>query len=89
MMYPFLQLEDGTVIVHSELQEDEQVRVYIEKPVENGFNSAYCFLPEYRWEDVIGFSDADIAGFLELLESTAHLIIRFSREGGFDGASGF
>ena len=42
MMYPFLQLEDGTEIVHSEMQSDGQVKVYIEKPVEGGFHSAVC-----------------------------------------------
>jgi len=40
MMYPFMQLDDNTEIVHSELLEDDKVRVYIEKPVEGGFFSA-------------------------------------------------
>jgi len=29
MMYPFMTLDDGTEIVHSELLEDGKVRVYI------------------------------------------------------------
>ena len=33
MMYPFIQLQDDTEIVHSEILEDEVVKVYIEKPV--------------------------------------------------------
>jgi len=89
MMYPFLQLEDNTEIVHSEILSDETVKVYIETPVEGGFHSAVCFLPEYRWEEIKGFTGADIGKYQEILESTAHLIIRFAREGGFGNASSF
>jgi len=86
-MYPFLQLEDKTEIVHSEILEDEKVKVYIERPVDGGFYSAICFLPQYSWEEIVGFSSEDIDVFQELLESTAHLIIRFAKEGGFDNAA--
>ena len=89
MMYPFLQLEDGTEIVHSEMRQDGTVKVYIEKPVEGGFFSATCYLPKYVWVHVEGFSDADIERYQEILESTAHLIIRFSQEGGFENAANF
>ena len=89
MMYPFLQLEDNTEIVHSELLKDEKVKVYIEKPIEGGFNSAICYLPQYRWDDITGFTNEDIDKYQELLESTAHLIIRFAKEGGFDNAAHF
>ena len=43
MMYPFMQLEDSTEIVHSELLEDKKVKVYIEKPIDGGFDSAASF----------------------------------------------
>jgi len=89
MMYPFMQLEDNTEIVHSEILEDEKVKVYIEKPVEGGFNSATCYLPEYKWETIVGFSIDDINKYQEILESTAHLIIRFAKDGGFENASSF
>ena len=88
MMYPFLRLEDNTEIVHSELLEDDKVKVYIEKPVNGGFYSAICYLPSYQWSEIEGFSDNDISTFQELLESTAHLIIRFAREGGVINATG-
>ena len=32
MMYPFLTLDDSTEIVHSEMRDDNTVKVYIEKP---------------------------------------------------------
>jgi len=87
MMYPFLQLEDKTEIVHSELLNGEQVKVYFEKPVDGGFCSAICYLPGYEWSEVSGFKSSEIMQLQELLESVAHLIIRFAREGGFDNAA--
>lgn len=89
MMYPFIQLEDNTEIVHSEILDGDKVKIYIERPIEGGFQSATCFLPEYKWEDICGFDNADIEKFQEIIESTSHLIIRFAKEGGFDSASNF
>lgn len=87
MMYPFLTLEDNTEIVHSEMLENGIVKVYVEKPVVGGFHNAWCILPEYRWEDICGFSNEDINRFQGIIESTAHLILRFSQEGGFENAA--
>ena len=89
MMYPFLQIDGDTEIVHSEMQPNGQVKVYIEKPdAKDGFHHATCFLPGYQWEDISGFSQKEIARFQEVLESTAHLILVFSQQGGFEHASG-
>ena len=89
MMYPFLQLEDGTEIVHSEMKADGRVKVYIEKPVEGGFHSATCYLPAYQWSAIDGFNAVEISKLQDIVESTAHLIIRFSQEGGFENAANF
>ena len=90
MMYPFLQLDDGTEIVHSEMQADRRVKVYIEKPdAEDCFHNAVCYLPGYEWENVAGFTPEEIARYQNVLESVAHLIIEFSKQGGFEHASGF
>ena len=90
MMYPFLTLADHTEIVHSEMLPDERVKVYIEKPDEkDGFHHATCYLPTYTWEDVYGFSAGEMAYYQQVIESTAHLILQFSREGGFESASNF
>ena len=89
MMYPFLQIDGDTEIVHSEMQPNGQVKVYIEKPdAKDGFHHATCFLPGYQWEDISGFSQKEIARFQEVLESTAHLILEFSQQGGFEHVSG-
>lgn len=90
MMYPFLQLDDGTEIVHSNTLPNGEVKVYIEKPdAVDGFHHAACFLPGYRWEDVSGFSPEEVQRLQEVLESTAHLIIEFSQQGGFEHTSSF
>ena len=90
MMYPFMTLDDNTEIVHSEMKEDGRVKVYLERPdAEDCFHHAACWLPGYVWEDVFGFSTADMERFQEVIQSTAHLILEFSQEGGFDSAAGF
>ncbi len=92
MLYPFMTLEDNTEIVHSESYIEngaEKVRVEIEKPVEGGFHSAECILPEYTWQNIHGFSEQDIAKLQDIIASLAHIIIRLAREGGFDNASSF
>lgn len=90
MMYPFLTLDDNTEIVHSEMFPDGRVKVYIERPDEKDcFHHAACYLPDYAWEDVFGFSQADMERYQEIVQSTAHLILQFSQEGGFDSAASF
>lgn len=90
MMYSFLTLDDETEIVHSEILPDERVKVYIEKPdASDCFHHATCYLPDYQWEDIFGFSDNEIARYQGILEYTAHLIMRFSKAGGFENASNF
>ena len=88
MMYPFLQLPDGTEIVHSEMKEDGRVKVYVEKPDEkDGFHNAVCWLPDYQWEDIYGFSEAEMDYYKEYVESIAHIIMELSQRGGFDNAA--
>lgn len=90
MMYPFMTLDDKTEIVHSEMLKDGTVKVYIEKPDEKDcFHYATCYLPDYRWEDIYGFSEDEINKYLDVLKSTAHLILEFSQKGGLENASGF
>lgn len=90
MMYPFLTLDDGTEIVHSEMIDDQRVKVYVEKPDEkDGFHSAVCYLPGYEWREISGFTAQEVERYQEVIESTAHLILAFSKEGGFEFASSF
>ena len=88
MMYPFLTLEDETEIVHSDSLDDGRVKVYIEKPDEKDcFHYMTCYLPDYELEDVYGFNNEEIEKYLEIIKSTAHLIIEFAKGKGFENAS--
>ena len=73
MLYPFMTLPDGTEIVHSEVLTDNGkrfVKICIEQPVTGGFHSAVCWLPDYRWEDVQGFSEEEISRFQTLIQKS-------------------
>ena len=90
MMYPYLTLNDDTEITHSEMKDDGSVKVYIETPdTKDGFHHAVCWLPEYRWEDISGYSEEEMAFFRELIRNNAHAIIEFSQDGGVLNASSF
>ena len=83
MMYPFMTLNDDTEITHSEMKPDGNVKVYIETPDEkDGFHSAVCWLPQYRWENISGYSDKEMAYLKQLIRNNSHVILEFSQEGG-------
>ena len=84
MMYPYMTLADETEIVHSQVIEKDgmkKVIVNVERPVENGFDSARCELPDYKWTECIGYSDADIATFEEILRNNAEIIYKCAENG--------
>ena len=88
MMYPFMTLDNDTEVVHSEIQADGRVKVYIETPDEkDGFHHAVCWLPEYKWEDISGYIETEISRYKKFVKDNAHLIMEFAREGGFLNAS--
>lgn len=52
MMYPYMTLADETEIVQSQIIEENNVQkviVHFECPIEDGFDSARCELPTYKW----------------------------------------
>ena len=88
MMYPVMTLNDDTEITHSEMKPDGRVKVYIETPdEEDGFHNATCYLPDYTWEKISGYSDEEMDFFRRLVQNNAHLIMEFSQEGGILNAS--
>ena len=88
MMYPFMTLNDDTEIVHSEMKPDGRVKVYIETPdLKDGFHNATCYLPDYTWENIYGYSETEMNYFKQLIRDNAHLILEFSQEGGILNAS--
>lgn len=85
MMYPYMTLYDGTEIVHSQIIEENDIQkiiVHFERPTEDGFDSARCELPGYKWIQKEGYSDEEIALFEQLLQSNAHLLYKYAAEGG-------
>ena len=89
-MYPFMTLDDETEITHSEFLPDDKVKVYVEKAdAKDGFHDMICYLPSYEITSVHGFSKAEQDKYMEIIRSTAHLIMEFSKDGGFENASGF
>ena len=73
MMYPFMTLNDGTEIVHSETLPDGRAKVYIERPDDKDcFHHATCYLPGFEWRDVSGFTKAEMSHLNEILHSTAN-----------------
>ncbi|MCI6685614.1 MAG: hypothetical protein MR484_03850 [Ruminococcus sp.] len=89
MMYPFLTLDDETEITHSDVLPDGTVKVYVEKPDEKDcFHFFTCYLPDYTVKDVFGFCPEEVEQYMQVIRSTAHLILEFSRQGGFEHASG-
>ena len=90
MMYPFMTLDDNTEIVHSEMQPDHRVKVYNRKARREGLFPLCGLLSAGLYlEDVSGFTPAEIDRYQKFLESTAHLILQFSQEGGVENAAGF
>lgn len=87
-MYPYITFLDGTEVVHSHvIQEGEmkRVEVHFERPIYNGFDTARCSLPDYKWLIRDGFSDKEMATFEEFLRSNAHLIFRYAENAGILG----
>lgn len=85
MLYPYMTLEDGTEIVHSQIIEEDNIKkVYVnfERPRDGGFDEARCELPTYRWVSRDGFSDQEIKMFTRLVQSNAHLLYKYAATGG-------
>ena len=89
MMYPYIKFEDETEVVYSNIIEKdgvETIEVHFERPTENGFDSARCELPSYKWLFNEGYSDEEIEFFNEFLENNVHLFYKYSRNGGIKSA---
>ena len=90
MLYPYMTLNDDTEITHSEMKMDGRVKVYIETPDEKVcFRHAVCWLPEYKWEEIYAYTDAEMEYLKKIIRNNAHLIMEFSQEGGITNASNF
>lgn len=87
MMYPYMTLNDGTEITHSQLLDLQHdgtitVEVHFERTTDTGFDSARCFLPSYTWLYHEGFSAEEIERFEQFLKRNVHLFFKFAGQGG-------
>ena len=85
MEYPFITLDNGTQISHSEMLADRSVLVYIRK---DAFHRAVLVLPAQKRREVIGFTADELAEYNRVILKMTSLILEFSQKGGFRGASG-
>lgn len=70
--------------IHAQIDKNIEsiIIVNFERSTENGFDSARCELPNYKWTERIGYSDEEISMFEKLLHSNAHLLYRYAANGG-------
>jgi len=53
----------------------------------DGFHHMTVYLPSRRIDEVYKYTAAEVEKYFEIIRSTAHLIIRFARGGGFENAT--
>lgn len=86
MIFPYMSFPDGTEVVHTHILNENTnptIEVNFERPTKDGFDSARCELPSYKWIEREGnYSDEEIKEFEIFLHNNAHLIFKFARKGG-------
>ena len=87
MIYPFMTIKDDIEVVHTEVREDNTVKVYFEQPVYLGFHSIECILPTYEWSENKGFTDEELKYIDKFLHSVEEIIFDLAKNGGFDNAA--
>lgn len=80
MFYNYVELEDGTQIAFSNVLDGGVVELSIERPIDQGFDSARCALPAFEWSDIEGFNDAEVIRLDLFVHNNAQLIMRLARE---------
>ena len=88
-MYPYITLNDETLITHSHLLEKngiKTVEVHFERPIYDGFDMARCSLPSYKWIIRDGYSDYEIEEFEQMLRTGAHIFFKYAELGGAEVA---
>ena len=62
-------------MIYAEKKPYGRVKDYVEKPDEKDcFHNAVCWLPGYTWEDIFGFTPAEIRRYEQLIRGEAHRI---------------
>lgn len=77
-MWNYAEFPDGTCIAYSDFQDDGTIRIAVERPRDGGFDTARRLMPAYRWANVDGFTDNELADLKEFLRDNAPLIFELS-----------
>lgn len=80
MFYKYVELEDGTTVVHSEVRADGSVVVEAERPAILDFDTARWVLPSYDLSNVRGFTEEEVKGLTQFVRNNAQLILKFAQE---------
>jgi hypothetical protein len=82
-------IDNDLEILHSEIiEENGEMTVYVqfEKPIDMGFKTARCRIPNYKWSMVENFSVDEINELEEIVRCHAHLFFRYAQTGGVEYA---
>jgi len=85
MMYAYITLPDETLITHSQILDlngVKSVKVHFERPSDDGFDYATCYLPSGQWVEQHGYSAEEMRQFDSIVKSHAHLLFRYAQCGG-------
>lgn len=82
MIYPIISYEDGTEVTASKIDDDGQVRLYIEKfdIKSDMFINAELLIPNARVISSNGYSDEELNGFIEKYNAIQDDIIDYVKE---------
>jgi len=84
-MYPYVELEDETLVTHSHLKETNGIKivdVHFERPIIDGFDMARISLPSYEWIMRDGYTDEEIKEFEDFSARHAHNFFYYAKIGG-------
>lgn len=80
MFYNYAELKGGTQVVFSNVLDDGEVQISIERPGDSGFDSALCTLPAFEWSEIEGFDEVEMVRLDAFVHNNAQLILRLARE---------
>ncbi len=80
MYWEYMTLADDTEVTFSETKSDGTVGVWIETPIDGGFKSAHCTLPNLEWDSIRGYDNEELKWFEDYLRNNEVLILEMSWE---------
>ena len=76
MLFKYKTLDDNTEITHTELLENEEVKIYIETQTPTGYNSLVMTVPNLHISASQGYTEGEIQSFISIIVEEQAEIIR-------------